>query len=124
MGAQAGFLEPISVPESGAGGPFTIEGLFGKAAPDPLVMSAGPAGNYLEIGGYDYVVAPMSGVQTVDVGGPTHPDLHAPHARNLLRPMHSESFWILVLAGLALVVVGTGKTLKLGPVTVKGGIGR
>ncbi len=119
---QAGFLEPAG---ELAGSPYTVEGIFGKAAPSPLVMTSGPADNYLEIGGLNPVVTAMSGVQTVDVGlGPVDRDSHQPHVRNLLRPMHSEAFWVLLLGLVALGLFSGHGNLRLGPVKFSGGIGK
>lgn len=104
--------------------PFTIAEMFGHGAPSPLVMTGGADDNNLMIGGYDFPHAAMSGVVTVDVdNGATNPLEHQSSARNLLRPMHSEGFWILIL-GLVVVGLFSGSgNLKLGPVRLSGGVG-
>lgn len=117
---QGGYLEPVS-----DAGPYTIAGIFGKAAPSPLVLAGGAGGNYLESGGYEFGVAPMSGVQTVDTGpGPMSPEAHIPHAKNLLRPMHSEALWVLLLAAVALGLFSVAGNARLGPVRFGGQIGK
>lgn len=117
--AQLGYLEPAS-----DNGPFTIAGIFGHAAPSPLVMTGG-AGNDLDMGGHVYGVAPLSGVTTVDTGpGPMDPASHQPHFSNLLRPMHSEGFWVLLLVLAAVGLFSVGANARLGPIRFGGKVGK
>jgi|GEM_PF-6597046 len=108
-----GQLEPVTDWAS----PFTVQGIFGRSAPNPLVMTNHPS-NLLE--GADVApVMPLSGVQTVDAPGGS-PDLHVSHWSNLLSPMHSEAFWVLLIA-LAVLGIFSGQ-VRLGP--VHAGIGK
>jgi hypothetical protein len=123
MATQVGYLE--AGPDAGDGGPFTIKGIFGKAAPSPLVINGATGASHLEMGGHEFGVAPMSGVQTVDQApGPLAPEGHIPHARNLLRPMHGESFWILMLALAAFGLFSVAGHLRLGPIQFGGQVGK
>ena len=122
MAGQRGFLEPVGELSDSA---YTIEETFGTSPTNPLVLTAGPAGNHLEIGGYEFGVAAMSGVQTVDMGdGPVTALEHQPHASNLLRPMHSPGFWVLLLALAAIGLFSGSGNVKLGPVALSGGVGK
>jgi hypothetical protein len=123
--AEAGYLEPTSGfgGDAGAGGPYTIAGIFGKAAPNPLV-STGQPGELL-MGGLVPAVELMSGVQTVDIGNlPNARETHRPHARNLLRPAHSEAFWVLLIALAAFGLFGARGAVRLGPVEFGAGVGK
>jgi hypothetical protein len=123
---QAGYLEPTSGAggDAGAGGPFTVAGIFGKEIPVPIILSGGPADNYMDMGGFNPVIAPMSGVQTVDSGQTALGLKFKPDARNLLRPMHSPGFWILLIALLALGLFSASGNLRLGPVRFGANVGK
>jgi hypothetical protein len=111
---QPGYLEPVGEP-----GPYTIASIFGKSVPFDLVLNNHPS--HLSAGADLHAVQPMSGVQTIDVpGAGDTPQTHVKHASNLLHPMHSEAFWVLLLA---LVAVGLfSGQIRVGP--LKASVGR
>jgi hypothetical protein len=120
MDGQRGYLEPVGELSDSA---YTIEATFGTSPTSPLVL-AGGVDHHLE-GGYEFGVAElMSGVQTVDAGdGPHSGLLHQPHASNLLHPMHSPGLWILLLAAIGIGLFSGSGNLRLGPVSLSGGLG-
>lgn len=122
MPPQGGLLEPVTTDE--AGGPFTIAGIFGKNVPRPLILSNGADANYLEAGGHMFGVAPMSGVVTQDGGPGAMGAAHMPHAKNLLAPMHSEAFWVLLIGLAALGLFSASGGLKLGPIHFGANVGK
>jgi hypothetical protein len=109
--SQLGYLEsPDSLPA-------TVQAIFGKTAPSSLVMSNDPA--HLLLGGpvpdLHGVVRPLSGVQTVDLpGGGADPRYEKRHALNLLKPMHSDAFWVMLLVLAVLGVFSFG--IRIGPI--------
>jgi hypothetical protein len=122
MGGQLGFLEPVGELSDSA---YTIEETFGTSPVSPLVLTGTERDNFLDMGGFNPVVPAMSGVQTVDVGdGPADPLTHRPHAANLLKPMHSPGFWVLILALIVLGLFSGSGNVRLGPVSLSGGVGR
>lgn len=108
--ATTGYLE---TPDS----PYLVSSIFGRSAPDPLVDSNNPSG--LGPGGHNF------GVVTVDQGpGPTSPEAHVPHWRNMLSPSHSEAFWILLLAAIAVGLLGASGSLRVGSAQFKARAGK
>lgn len=118
LASQPGYLEPVGELPS----PFTVAGMFGVAAPSPLVLGGAAEDNYMRMGGLD--PAPVGYAQTVDAGpGPVNPLQHTPHASNLLKPMHSEGFWLLLLVLGVMGLFSVAANAKLGPVRFGGSIG-
>jgi hypothetical protein len=112
MSPQFGQLEPTSDWVS----PFTVVGMYGRGAPNPLVMTNHQSG--LEAGADYNVVQPLSGVQTYDdPHAHGSPQSHSPFGNrnvgDLFKPMHSEGFWIALLL-LAALGIFSGQ-VKLGP---------
>jgi hypothetical protein len=113
---QLGYIESLDQ------SPSSVEMLFGKAANDPLVLSH--HSSHLEMGGRNFnldgVVTPLSGVQTVDLpGAGDDPRYQKRSAGNLLKPMHSESFWVMLLVLAALGIFSFG--IHIGPVKAEVG---
>lgn len=108
---QPGFLATPS--------PFSIAGIFGRSAPDPLVMANHPS--HLVAGGRIFPgIEHLGGVQTIDIADPVHSaSFHKQHASSLLHPMHSDALWILLLVMAAVGIVGFG--FKAGPLEAKVG---
>jgi hypothetical protein len=106
---QVGYLEPSEHSEA------SVQAIFGKAASSSLIDSNSDAHlRFGDPGGH--VVAPLSGVQTMDLASTTNATKadYRPSAANLLHPMHSESLWLLLLVLAVLGVFSFG--IHLGPV--------
>jgi hypothetical protein len=112
---QIGYLVPIE--RSSA----SVEALFGKSASNPLVDSNHDS--HLLMGDRPYgvsVVAPLSGVQTVDLpGAGDDPRYEKRNATNLFKPMHSEAFWVMLLVLATLGVFSFG--VHIGPIRAEVG---